>query len=457
SGDELGGLFRDLGMHYRLDPSKLSSFFEAGFDTGGGFGVGWRQDGVFFVFETRDDEAFLRWWDNLANEEFGRPRHHRREHDGWTITQVRVLKEDLASVATSPGRPAIVVLGSKLVPGSGESEEALVRMLSASKKLSEDAELAALKTQFGGAPMVAYIQSPSRWLAHLGDEAGVLSSGGIRFVFGEASLKVEAVGHWEGEKYVVMSKGALGEWADPLMGLGASSQGRVLFNAVAIETFVLPMLGEGTRRAWESTKGKLEQRILGISLERQILDNFLGLAWFGLYGVEPVADGAMDMKALLDQPAALFLPFRDVDLAQSFFSKLNVLKGVLPKDRVSLELEEGTLHGVVRLSGNLTLHVAYRAGLLVVMSGRAWPMVRDFLQNPGGKGAQGLLGASDDVVSINVSMVDVVTLLGARYTIVREQASKFLAPVRTVGFRVQMNPSFLSVVLEFDLASKEVH
>ncbi|MCL2325823.1 MAG: hypothetical protein FWC40_04910, partial [Proteobacteria bacterium] len=24
SGDELGGLFRDLGMHYRLDPSKLS-------------------------------------------------------------------------------------------------------------------------------------------------------------------------------------------------------------------------------------------------------------------------------------------------------------------------------------------------------------------------------------------------------------------------------------------------
>jgi len=88
------------------------------------------------------------------------------------------------------------------------------------------------------------------------------------------------------------------------------------------------------------------------------------------------------------------------------------------------------------------------------MSGRAWPMVRAFLQNPGGKGAQNLFGAADDVVSIDVSMGDVVTLLGARFAIVREQVSNFLAPVNAVGFRVRLNESFLSVVLEFDLASK---
>ena len=56
--DELQSILKDLGTHYLINPSKLRDYYQAGFNTGSGFAVGYCDGNLFFAFDILDETLF---------------------------------------------------------------------------------------------------------------------------------------------------------------------------------------------------------------------------------------------------------------------------------------------------------------------------------------------------------------------------------------------------------------
>ena len=466
-GDEFQKLLNDLGTHYLLNPADLKTYFKAGFNVESGFAMGIKQKTPYFVFDVSDHTQFRKWVDNFLNEEFGRPRYHEMTEGTRKVVQIRILDRDFATLVEETGKPVIMTFGPGLASDAPPS-------LDAYHAFAEDkhmADLGASHEKFiadlRDAPLAMWIKSdasPSQSVPLPKDllELYPLSSGaGFALHFASSGPKIRAFCTWRERQYKDMSlgqwiseltRGSSNNWAKTILNSKPSSMMRILLNPEQLEPVVLPTLKDKHQKMYADLKDKLTQRFLKLNISEQVIYN-TGAAWAVLYEANATAmQNATWLEMLSSQDAAVFIPMKDAAASDSFFAKVNILKGFVPKDLGTVELEGDMLHAKLNLKDGVTAHVVYSRGLIAVATDKGWPHVQEVFTASNVPANDSLFALDTHFFAMNLKMSDITTILGTRFGIIREQIGVFLKPFERIEAHASANATSLEVVVEAPLA-----
>ncbi len=437
---ELDKLLQDLGTHYLLNPSSLTSFFKAGMDTGSGFVAGKRNNNVFLMLQILDEVKFRSWWDNFMNEEFGRPRYHESAEGSRKFVQIDILQKDFATLVFEPNHPVRIVLGSEIVPGSDDSLE-IAKALSDADGLKGSDVIASVREATGDAPIAFWSNTSQSLLTKsvsnmlepwVSDVCAGLN-------FSKDGPVFSASGFWKNDTYENQKRGAFAAsmlkgsdqvGRNSILNSNPGSVGRIFFDAEKIESFVVSQLSEKRQNQYADIKDKLTQRLLRLNVTEQVIHN-LGAVWMAIYdtSIEPSQAEPSLQEILSVQKLAVFLTFNDASASDGFFAKIgalmNLFKSQIPQDMANISQDGDLTHVVVKLSG-YSVHIGYRKGILAVTTEPTWTTVKSVLENDNPKAVDGILPKGNHFGLISLRIEDVQQILGARYPIIKEQISRFL-------------------------------
>ena len=437
---ELDKLLQDLGTHYLLNPSSLTSFFKAGMDTGSGFVAGKRNKNVFLMLQILDEVKFRSWWDNFMNEEFGRPRYHESTEGSRKYVQIDILQKDFATLVFEPNHPVRVVLGSEIVPGSENSLETAKAMVEA-EGLKNSKLLSDIDTALGDAP-IGFWANPEQ--APLPGTVKSIVSEWVSSIcaglyFSTNGPAVYASGFWKTDTYENQKRGEFSSsmfkapektGQDQILSSKPGSVGRVYFDAEKVESFAVSKLNEKWQKQYANIKDMLTQRLLRLDVTDQVIHN-LGTVWLAVYdtSIEPTQAEPSMADILSIQKLALFLHFKDASASNGFFGKIsalmNILKSHIPQDMANVSQDGDLTHAVVKVLGK-TIHVGYRNGILAVTTEPTWTTVKSTLENDHPEAANGILPMGNHFGLMSLQVADVTHIMGLRYPIVKEQIERFL-------------------------------
>ena len=452
---ELDNALKDLEMHYKLNPTKLSDYFKAGMNTASGFAVGY-DNNVYILFDIYDSKKFKSWLDNFMNEEFGRPRYKEQNIGSKTLTEIHILDQDYATLVTEDGKPALLILGDGLVSGSPSSVECAQR-LSDGKSLSQSST-DHIASMLSPAPIAAWALGNGKLANLIPEKYGPLKNILSDIIFdinlAEGGPRIHLQGQLKPNDSLpktslsALAKGTNAGWGDAIMHADPSSALRVLFDAEKIEELALPLLDEKTQNTYLDIKQKLTQKLLKIDISDQIIYNIGGI-WASLYGAKPTEIREPSLKDILfAQNAVIYLPLKDESKSDSFFAKLNILKRVIPEDKAQIDMENGILHAIVNLGGNKKIHAGYHDGLIAVTTGNGWTKAAQTLKTREVPASDSLHSRDIHFLTAHISFEDLTQLLGMRYGIVKEQLSNFLAPMNYIDIQASANEKALDVTMQ---------
>lgn len=465
--DELQKLLDDLGTHYLLNPAKLKTYFEAGMNVESGFAAGIKQKTPYLILDIYDRDLFRKWFDNFLNEEFGRPRYHELLEGKAKITQIHILNRDFATLVEEPGKPVIITFGSGMIKGASPSLDAYHALVEGAHMTDNVQAHEKFIDELRDAPMTVWLKSDGNQLksVDLPDDLAELypwSPGvGLALYFGTAGPKVRAFCTWRERQYKGMplgqwmaglAQGMSSDWAKSILKTKSSSMMRVLLDAEQLEPMVLAMLTDKQQNMYADLKDKLTQRFLKLNISEQVIYN-ISSAWLILYEANATAvKEASLMEMLLTQDAAIFIPMRDAAESDSFFAKVNILKGFIPKDLGTVELEGDILHARLQLADGVPAHVAYSRGMIAISTEKAWSRVLDVFAAADAPANDSLFALDSHFFAMNLQMSDVTTILGTRFGIIREQIGQFLKPFERIEAQASVNATSMEVIVEAPLS-----
>ena len=455
---EIENALKDLSMHYLLNPTTLKDYYKAGMNTGSGFAVGLYGQNVFILFDVIDAQKFRAWLDNFMNEEFGRPRYHESQEGNVTLSEIRILDSDYGTLVVEAGKPVILVLGEGL--GSGGASMEAAKAILADKKLSKS-RCDAIANMMSSAPIAAWGSTSGR-LAEIIPEQYRAYTDSVSDIVIDINLmpqgpsvhlqgKLKSQGAVDGVSVSALAKGSNAGWGNAIMSPNPTSAFRILFDAKQLEALALPMLSEKTQNQYNDIKQKLTQKLLNIDISDQIIYN-IGGAWVTLYQarVPDTRDPSLE-DILFAQNGVVYLPLKNASKSDAFFAKLNILKRVIPEDKASIETEDGVLHAVVNLGGNKKLHAGYYKGLLAVTTANGWEKAAETLKNTEAADSPSILAKDSHFVASHIAVSDVIDILGARFSIIKEQLTNFFEPVNDIRVQASADENALDILIHADL------
>lgn len=452
---EVGNLLRDLGTHFLLNPSKLESWFKAGFHTGSGFAAGYREQNVFIVLDIIDVEAFKSWWDNFLNEEFGRPRYSEEQIDGGQYIKIRILNRDFATMIYNGPEPMTIVLGEGIVSGSPDSFEA-AKKIHAAGKIQND-EFFTITKNLKKSPFALWMDGSAKLLDKLPQKLEPVKdwcdAAAAEISFADKGPDVRVSCPWANTKFMDKPKGEFlsalvdgssANRAQAILKSNPSSAFRILINPEAIEPLVLKNVSESQREKYDSLKDKLTQRLIKLNVTEQIIYN-MGAAWAVIYDVTlPALQNPSIKEILTAQNAAVFIPFKNADSSNGFFAKINIIKKFIPEDKAVIDLEDGILHAKVKY-GDQLIHIGYKNGLLAASTDSAWSRIPNILNEVDAPNSDSSLAKDANAVAARVRVSDMTTLLGVRFAIIKEQIGNFLSPFEYFEFQVSTDKEMIDI------------
>ncbi len=424
SPENMDSMISDLEMHYRLNPSKLKSFYKAGFHTGKGFGVGIIDGSLVFVVSVMDQDKVLDWLMNFTNEEYGRPVTESRNEKEWKVTEIRVMDADYATVAQK-GDVAVIALGSKFgTVKSADAAASVMAVENAPNNFKTLTQQRGLDKQLGNSEIGALVLNEEGLPGTLSKNEKKLFkqyvsnlNAGISLHENNVLVRVGAGLNAENKNIKMVDDlglGSISPWAKAIVNSSQGPMARVLFNPVKLEKMVLTVLPESFGKKWEDIKGKLTQKFLGINFYEQVFSNLSGSLWVSLDSTSLQPGTPMTLSNALKLDAAVYLPIEDAELAGKFFGKVSFLKSFIPADKATLEtLDGGILHASVKVLG-AALHVSYADGLLALSTDSSWQRVMKLYQaadqkQPEQTGDGILLGSKK--IALQLTGSDLVSLL----------------------------------------------
>lgn len=377
----------DLGTHYRLDPSRLKSFYEAGFHTAKGWGLGLLGRHVVLALQTDDSDKVLAWINHVVTEEFGRPETVHEKSDGWQFYHVRAMDKAIVTVMQKDGMT--------LMMWNGDTQKAameLVRAIADGRTLDKVIDGEALKRNFRTASVLAVIPEKAALpdfvlpenLRQWGEAIAKSAVLGVTLNEETASVRLAMTLHADHPMVADLQSlegGTLGVWTKPILHTEPQVAARAKINPEALIRLALKQAPVSYQDQWKALMSKLNNRLLGIHFEQQVVQNFAGSVWVALHGVrEDVFQGQPWWLALLEQDVHVYLPMADAGLAAKFFGKLSFLKQFVPPDKAAIDTDDGILHAVVRFDKNI--HVSYADGLLGVTTDAGWNRMKGLYASP---------------------------------------------------------------------------
>ena len=410
----------DLELHYKLNPTKLKSFYKAGFHTQKGFSVGVVDGNLVLALNVMDQNAFIKWFDNFTNEEFGRPSTKTSDDKGWKFREITVMNEDYATLALAHDI-ALIAFGKKFARNpSHVIAQQLVAAHTDGRNLLNQTYSAKLIQQIGKAPIAAMMLSDS-WLPNAipaNIRSAVMTAVNTAAVAittetTRASLTVSA--HVKQNNNYIKSiqkigTGEVSQWAYPLIHASQPSAARVLFDPVGLENVMLENATSSQVNQWNDIKSKLNQRLMNINFYEQVFKNLAGSAWILPANVTDLTRDSLNYPQFLDTDIAIFLPIKDVNKAANFFGKLNLLKSLIPSSYAQIETIHGILHAVVKLNGK-QLHVAYADGLISASTNAAWERTLAIYNSPNTAEINHNILTSNDQIALDINANDALALL----------------------------------------------
>lgn len=465
--DEFQKLLNDLGTHYLLNPADLRTYFKAGMNTESGFVAGVKDKTAFLIFDVYDQVKFRKWVDNFLNEEFGRPRYHELSDGARKIVQIHILNRDFATLVEEPGKPVMITFGPGAMADAPPSLEAYHALSEGTHMADVPAAHERFISELRDAPLAAWMKSDGKPLESLKmpEEVRELypwsEGAGFAFYLGASGPKIRAFCSWRDRQYKDMplgqwmaglTQGSSGEWAKAILNTHPSSMTRVLLNAEQIEPIILASLTDKQQNSYAELKDKLTQRFLKLNISEQVIYN-IGAAWLVLYDAQaPAQQNATLMEILSEQSAAVFVPLRNASDSDSFFSKVNILKGFVPKDLGTVELEDEILHAKINLKDGKLAHVAYSKGLIAVSTEKGWAHVQEVFASTDAPANDSLFALDSHFFAMNLRQSDISQIFGAHYAIIREQIDAFLKPFERFEAQASANAASMEVVLEAHLS-----
>ena len=455
---QIDSALKDLEMHYLLNPTKLADYYKAGMNTASGLAVGFAHNNVYILFDVYNTKKFKSWLDNFMNEEFGRPRYQEETIGSKTVTEIRILDRDFATLLSEENRSAILVLGEGLIKDSPAS-------LECAKQLAEEQSIPKSKADeiakmLSNAPIAVWTHGPEQLLDRIPEKyaqyAHIFSNVVCDMNFSEQGPKLHLQGHWNTGEQIVglkldslkdLGKGSNGGWGDIIMSTGPSTATRLLFDAQKLEEIILPSLSDKTKNTYQDIKKQLTQKLFKIDVADQIIYN-IGGVWVALYDTQVPNLQEPSLKDILfAQKGVVYLPFKEAGKSDAFFAKLNILKGFIPSDKAQIEMEDGILHAVVNLGANQKLHAGYYKGIIALSTSNGWAMAVKTLKTSDSPNSPSLLASDNHFFASHIAVEDIVKILGMRYGIVKEQLSNFLAPVNSIEIQSSMNDTSFDITL----------
>lgn len=374
----------DLGTHYKLDPSKLKSFYEAGMHTGKGFGIGMMGRSVIAVMHTLEPKSVVQWLDNLVTEEFGRPDSTDSKADGWVMHHVKVMDKDRVTLLQKNDISIMVWSDDSL-----KTSKEVLASLAAGNTLASILNMADLKRNFRTSSILAVASGkaalPKELLVTpLADWAKSLYAG---VTLEKNRIGLMAAMDLNAENTTVATiqsfeGGDLSPWSKAIMHTDPGVAVRVKVSPQTLTGMVLKNLPARYLNQWKDISSKLNNRLFGINLEEQIVNNFAGSIWVSLHGMDSAGFEPDVWSALQKLDVSLYLPMADASLAGKFFGKMSFLQKFIPADVATVETDQGVLHAIVRVKKDTPLHVSYADGLLAVTTDRGWARMKQLYAAP---------------------------------------------------------------------------
>lgn len=370
---EMAKTLEDLGRHYHLNPSLLSSWFQAGFHTGSGFVVGLTaEDAIYAIADVWDRTAFRTWWDHFLLEEYGRPESRTETAEGVEYVQLKTMHRDAATLVMRGNDPVLVVFGEAIAGHSMTKSSLEIAKSLKTSPVETSQKLARWREGASTQPMALYVHHDvvERVLSERWRDVSQFFSGiEVEFGLRDASSSVHLTGMFseatllDGPVEAMASKlisNQAENWSSVIAATSPASWGRIAFDAETLESILLPELSASQRSQYKKLKDKLTQRLIRIDVSQQVIYNVASV-WGAIYEKD-------------DQTfQVVYIPLKSATRSDAFFSKLNILKGVIPADKAVLEDANGILHATIR--GKTPLHVGYAKGLLAVTTSEGWDTV----------------------------------------------------------------------------------
>lgn len=387
--NDLRQALSDLGTHYLLDPSKLKSFYDAGFHTGKGWGIGLLGRHVVVVLQTLDAKKVTAWLDNLVTEEFGRPVVEDSKFDGWQFHTIHAMNKDVVTLMHKDGIAIMVWKGETL-----KASKELVRVVSEGQTLAAATDMDELKRNFRNASILALVPGKAalpgalipehvrHWVEDLTKSLTV----GVNLDPQNANVRIATGLNPENAMVSELQKlegGVLGPWANPIIHTDPAVCGRVKLDPKQLVSLLLKKAPSKIQNQWKDISSKLNNRLLGINFEQQVVNNLGGSVWFSLNAVRPetLKVGTPLLPMVLDQDVSLYIAMADAGLAAKFFGKMSFLKKFVPPDMAQIDTDQGILHAIIKLEGK-NVHVSYADGLLAATTDSGWDRMKKLYVNP---------------------------------------------------------------------------
>lgn len=356
---DIDSTLSDLGKHYKLDPSNPNDYFNDGMNLNSGFAVG-AANGEFFAIASIDERnLFLKWFDTLTNEEFGRPSYRHAQYGDRTYTAIDVLDREFACLYVSDD---IAVIAAKLPKTESNSSicDALNNILDAERPHLSHDDVESFSTALAQSPIGIIARPPSiASLAPNGKNIAAkvgeyVDNATIGIDLSKDSAQIDLTATWQQKLIAGAPIGAaiatLAIDEAPSLRLtetAPTAQITASIDSAALEALALTFIGERERKKYDDIKGKLTQKLLKIDVADQVIHNIATISaiWFG-----------NDIRR-----PAIGIAMKSPQKSNAFFAKLNILKRAISSDKISITLEDGILHAAME-----QFHAAYAKGVIAI-------------------------------------------------------------------------------------------
>jgi hypothetical protein len=476
---QLDGVFADLGWHHGFNPADAKSYEQSGLSLERGVLFGMLDGSPFLILPVDDLTRFESLMDSVVNEEYGRPRRHVEQHGERTLTSVLVRKEDFLSYTYVDGC-GYVAIGTPIWSKAGPSPDTLKRLLDtqASKSMASSEAFVAMRERLAERGPV-FVYSPNQQVARdlvkpllAGSEAAESFLNELFF----SQTNTAGVALMAKEKRLALSwfltlpeasASALKELGSPdpssaeglarLIDPQSHALGHFTFSPKTLEKTLFFVLPAGAQQTWEKLKKQLSVRFI-LNFEDEVLYNLSGHALLNLFSIEENAlarsGSATDAMRAVD--AALYLPMKNADKANSYFGKVSAIKDLLPQGAVEIEERNEVLLITLRHQRAALLRIAYYDGVLAACTGEntiasVIERLKSSEKVPAAKSFPIEVLQDGIVWTLSVDVRQIVAVLSAKFDIVRVQIAKFLAPLDYVSAQLRVEDEGVGIELSIDM------
>lgn len=458
--NDLKNTLNDLGKHYLLNIGKLKDYYDAGMNTASGLVAGYRDDNLFFVLDTLDNNLFKKWMDNLINEEYGRPTYHESVEDNHTFIEITVLHKDFCTMVITPDEPVLLVMGPKILPESAPSLTTAKAIVS-QHKLGPNAEKIIQTTN--DSPVSIWLNSHSTLLSQVPKDIRQtitewISSITLNLVLPEKGPEVNLVARYQDDTYQNIPRGIYissllsgtnAKHAQAILSSNPVSTFRLFTHNEELESILLPLLPEETRNTYTNVKTKLTQKIIGLDVSQQIIYN-IGAWWIALYSEDnnELTDKQLSFTdSLLKQKIAIYIPFKNTKNADSFFNKVNVLKRFVPENMATIEQDNDILHARMKYQQNI-LHAGYSGGMLVISTDSAWTQANQVITLSDAPAIQSDLSDETKCLASHINLNHLTQMPDFQNTIIYSTLKKLPDKYQSIDIQSSSNESMLNFTIK---------